>query len=108
MAAAANPSMMLQEIYIKNFVLIDELRMTFYQGLNVLTGETGAGKSIIIDALGLIIGGRINNDFIRDENQRAIIESVFSLDNNSGAKNFLQENHLLDESEDGEQLIISR
>lgn len=108
MAAAANSSMMLQEIYIKNFVLIDELRMTFYQGLNVLTGETGAGKSIIIDALSLIIGGRINNDFIRDENQKAIVEAVFSLDNNSGAKKFLQDNHLLDESDDGEQLIISR
>lgn len=99
---------MLQEIYIKNFVLIDELRMPFYQGLNVLTGETGAGKSIIIDALGLIIGGRINNDFIRDENQKAIVESVFSLENNPGAKNYLGQNQLFDDMDDNDQLIISR
>ncbi len=99
---------MLQEIYIKNFVLIDELRMDFYQGLNVLTGETGAGKSIIIDALGLIIGGRINNDFIRDESQKAIVEAVFSLQDNPGGQNFLRENQLLDSDENGSQLIISR
>ena len=48
---------MLQVIYINNFVLIDELRLELQPGLNVLTGETGAGKSIIIDALGLLIGG---------------------------------------------------
>ncbi len=99
---------MLQEIYIKNFVLIDELRMDFYQGLNVLTGETGAGKSIIIDALGLIIGGRINNDFIRDESQKAIVEAVFSLQDNPGGQNILRENQLLEENGNGSQLIISR
>ncbi|MBP8819235.1 MAG: AAA family ATPase, partial [Syntrophomonadaceae bacterium] len=54
---------MLQEIYISNFVLIDELRIEFSDGLNVLSGETGAGKSIIIDALGLIMGERVRNDW---------------------------------------------
>ena len=57
---------MLQEIYIKNFVLIDEVRIPFGEGLNVLTGETGAGKSIIIDALGLVLGERMKSDYIRD------------------------------------------
>ncbi|NLB52040.1 MAG: AAA family ATPase, partial [Syntrophomonadaceae bacterium] len=98
---------MLQEIYIKNFVLIDELRMEFYQGLNALTGETGAGKSIIIDALGLIVGGRINNDFIRDEKQKAIVEAVFSLENNPDAQAFLSEKNLLEE-DDENSLIICR
>ncbi|NLB88044.1 MAG: AAA family ATPase, partial [Syntrophomonadaceae bacterium] len=56
---------MLQEIYINNFVLIDELRMQFSNGLNVLTGETGAGKSIIIDALSLVVGDRLKTDLIR-------------------------------------------
>lgn len=97
---------MLQEIYIKNFVLIDELRMEFYHGLNVLTGETGAGKSIVIDALGLIIGGRINNDFIRDENQKAIVEAVFTLEDNLETQNYLRENRLLDEEDNN--LIICR
>ena len=62
---------------IKNFVLIDELRLEFDSGLNVLTGETGAGKSIIIDALGLVIGDRIQEDFLRDPNKKAMVEAVF-------------------------------
>lgn len=99
---------MLQEIYIKNFVLIDELRMEFFDGLNALTGETGAGKSIIIDALGLIIGGRINNDFIRSQSQKAIVEAVFTLENNPEMQDFLQKNRLLDEEDGDNRLIICR
>ena len=71
---------MLQEIYIRNFVLIDELRLEFCSGLNVLTGETGAGKSIIIDALGLIMGDRISSELVRNPAQRATAQAVFSLD----------------------------
>lgn len=99
---------MLQEIYIKNFVLIDELQMEFSPGLNALTGETGAGKSIIIDALGLVIGGRVNNDFIRDAQHKAIIEAVFTLDNNPELGTFLIKNELIEETDYPDNLIICR
>ncbi len=96
---------MLQEIYINNFVLIDELRLELMPGLNVLTGETGAGKSIIIDALGLVTGDRISNDFIKDSEYKAVVEAVFDVSGNDQARIFLQENGLLEE--DG-VLILSR
>jgi len=97
---------MLQEIYINNFVLIEEQRLDFTAGLNVLTGETGAGKSIIIDALGLLLGERTKNEYVRDENKKAIIEAVFDLQHCHEASVFLSDQDLLD----GEQsdLIISR
>lgn len=97
---------MLQEIYISNFVLIDELRIEFGAGLNVLSGETGAGKSIIIDALGLIMGERVKNDWIRDSSRKAIAEAVFVLPPTSEALLFLRDNSLVEEDED--TLIISR
>ncbi|KUG05004.1 dna repair protein recn [hydrocarbon metagenome] len=96
---------MLQEIYINNFVLIDELRLELLPGLNVLTGETGAGKSIIIDALGLVIGDRITNDFVKDNQHKAVVEAVFDVSCNNEARIFLQENGLL---EDDGLLILSR
>jgi DNA repair protein RecN (Recombination protein N) len=97
---------MLEEIYLNNFVLIDELRLEFDRGLNVLTGETGAGKSIIIDAVGLIIGERLKNDYLRDNSRKAVAEAVFNISKNQAASAFLMENALLDEEE--EQVIISR
>ncbi len=96
---------MLQEIYINNFVLIDEIRLEFEEGLNVLTGETGAGKSIIIDALGLIMGERIKNDFIKDSTQKAVAEAVFDVRDNSEARNFLLKNGLIEEES---TVIVSR
>ncbi len=96
---------MLQEIYINNFVLIDELRLELLPGLNVLTGETGAGKSIIIDALGLVIGDRVTNDFVKDSEYKAVVEAVFDVSSNNEVRVFLQENGLLEE--DG-LLILSR
>ena len=56
---------MIREIGIKNFVLIEELRLDFEQGLNVLTGETGAGKTIVLDALGLLLGDRFQSEQVR-------------------------------------------
>jgi len=99
---------MLQEIYISNFILIDELRMEFSMGLNILSGETGAGKSIIIDALGLLMGDRINSDFIRDEDRRALIEGVFDVSNNTDARIFLLEQGLAADADDLETIIVSR
>lgn len=70
---------MLKEIYIKNFALIEELRLDFKEGFIVFTGETGAGKSIIIKALSGLLGERLNVDDIREGEKESIIEGVFSL-----------------------------
>jgi len=70
---------MLKELKINNFAIIENLHVEFQPGLNVLTGETGAGKSIIIDALNLILGGRADSDFIRTGETSATVESVFEI-----------------------------
>ncbi len=70
---------MLKELRINNFAIIDNLRVEFQAGLTALTGETGAGKSIIIDALNLILGGRADSDFIRTGETSATVESVFEI-----------------------------
>ena len=70
---------MLIELNIADFAIIDKLGLTFNQGFNVLTGETGAGKSIIIDAVSMLLGGRADTNFIRAEADRARVEGVFRL-----------------------------
>ena len=70
---------MLIELAIQNFALIDGLRLELGAGLNVLTGETGAGKSIIIDAVNLVLGGRASVEVIRDPADKARIEGIFAL-----------------------------
>ncbi|MDN3426785.1 DNA repair protein RecN [Microbacterium sp. APC 3898] len=71
---------MLRELDIRNFAIIDALTVSFSEGLTVLTGETGAGKSIIIDAVHLLAGGRGSQEFIRHGAKKAEIEGLFSLD----------------------------
>ncbi|GED66546.1 DNA repair protein RecN [Brevibacillus reuszeri] len=70
---------MLVELSIRNFAIIKEVTVSFQKGLNILTGETGAGKSIIIDALGLLLGGRASADFVRYGEARAEVEGLFEL-----------------------------
>src|SRR5215472_11004126 len=70
---------MLVELSIQNIAIIDRLRLAFEPGLNALTGETGAGKSIIIDALGAVLGGRVATDLLRTGADRARVEAVFDL-----------------------------
>lgn len=71
---------MLAELSIRNFAIIDVLSISFKKGLTVLTGETGAGKSIIIDAIGLLIGGRGSSEFVRYGTPKAEIEGLFLVD----------------------------
>ncbi|MEH7095143.1 DNA repair protein RecN [Neobacillus vireti] len=71
---------MLAELSIKNFAIIENLSISFEKGLTVLTGETGAGKSIIIDAIHLIVGGRGSAEFVRHGEERAVIEGLFQID----------------------------
>ncbi len=70
---------MIKEIRIRNFAIIENLAVNFEKGLNVLTGETGAGKSIIIDALNLLLGGRADTDSIRSGESTAFVEAVFEV-----------------------------
>lgn len=70
---------MLLELFIRDFAIIDSLRIVFGAGLNIFTGETGAGKSIIMDALGLILGERASNDLIREGSEEAQVEALFDL-----------------------------
>ncbi|RMH00469.1 MAG: DNA repair protein RecN [Chloroflexi bacterium] len=71
---------MLSELYIRNFAIIDELRVRLHPGFNVLTGETGAGKSIILDAVMLVLGGRADTTMVRAGCEEAYVEAVFLLD----------------------------
>jgi DNA repair protein RecN (Recombination protein N) len=70
---------MMTDLIIKNFAIIDHLHVTFEQGFTVLTGETGAGKSIIIDAVNLLLGGRARGEVIRTDAESASVEAVFAL-----------------------------
>lgn len=99
---------MLSELSIFNFALIDSLNIEFNKGLNILTGETGAGKSIIIDALGLVLGQRANRENIRQGKDRMIVEALFDISpkNKKQVNNFL-ENRGIDIEEDY-TIIMSR
>ena len=70
---------MLKELGITNFAIIDRLTLAFHEGLNVISGETGAGKSILIGALGLLLGDRASADLIRSEEDSAVVEAVFDI-----------------------------
>ncbi|MEF3274485.1 MAG: DNA repair protein RecN [Chloroflexus sp.] len=97
---------MLIELQIQDFAIIDRLHLRFDQGFNVLTGETGAGKSIIIDALGTLRGERADPTFVRAGCARARIEGIFSLDDCPQIIPLLTELDLLDEGDD--QVILAR
>lgn len=71
---------MLQELSIDNFAIIPHLQIDFNQGMTVLSGETGAGKSIIIDAVGLLAGGRGSQEFIRTGSPKAVLQAAFVID----------------------------
>ena len=72
---------MLVELNIKNFALIQELSVEFGAGFNILSGETGAGKSILIDTIDYVLGGKFSKDQIRYGEDKTIVEAVFSIEN---------------------------
>ena len=98
---------MLAEIDITNFAIIEHLHLQFHRGFNVMTGETGAGKSIIIDAVGMLLGGRAQSEFVRADTDKARVEGTFAL-SNSARGNIVP---ILDEigiEHEDEALIITR
>ena len=95
---------MLLEISIKNFAIIEEVSLHFDQGMTILTGETGAGKSIIIDAMNMMLGSRATTEVIRHGASKAEIEGLFSLENSRSLKPIFEEQGL----ELTDELIIRR
>src|SRR6266550_2059453 len=81
---------MLTLLNISNIALIDDLRVEFEPGLNLLTGETGSGKSIIVDALGVLIGGRFGSELLKSGAERAFIEGLFLVNANSELRSILE------------------
>ena len=72
---------MLQNLHVKNLALITETEVEFKEGLNILTGETGAGKSIIIGSVALALGEKVPKELLRDNEETALVELVFSVEN---------------------------
>jgi DNA repair protein RecN (Recombination protein N) len=101
-------SPVLVELRLENYAVIDNAVVEFASGLNLLTGETGAGKSILIDALALLLGEKASSEVIRSGAERAVVSAVFECDQASGdAIDKVLEHNGLDESEDG-SLIVRR
>ena len=95
---------MLLEISIKNFAIIESISLNFEQGMTVLTGETGAGKSIIIDAMNMMLGARATTEVIRHGAPKAEIEGLFSIENNRVLEEIFDEQGL----ELSDEIIIRR
>ncbi|AEJ23189.1 DNA repair protein [Weissella koreensis KACC 15510] len=96
---------MLQELSIKDFAIIPTLDLSFENGMTVLTGETGAGKSIIIDAVGLLAGGRSSVEYIREGTKKATLQGLFSVETNANVLPALEEYGI---ELDDNQVLISR
>jgi DNA repair protein RecN (Recombination protein N) len=96
---------MLVELAVENYAVIEKVRVRFHPGLNLLTGETGSGKSIVVDALALLLGGRASAEMVRSGAERARVSGIFELAREKGLQALLSEAGI--ETEDGE-LIVER
>jgi DNA repair protein RecN (Recombination protein N) len=94
---------MLVELVVENFAVVEKLRLRLYPGLNVLTGETGSGKSLVVGALGLLFGGRASSESIRTGAGRACVSGIFALPSDPALAGLLNQAGV--EAEDGELLI---
>ncbi len=95
---------MLKKLHIQNYAIIDELQVDFVNSLNIITGETGAGKSILMGALSLILGERADSSVLQQKEKKCIVEGFFKVDERTMVKAFLKENDLDTEDE----LVIRR
>ena len=95
---------MLENLHVKNLALIEEEDITFLDGLHILSGETGAGKSIILGALGLALGGKVSKDMLRDPGKEALVEAVFRITRDSQRKQLAE----LDIEPYDDEVILSR
>ncbi len=90
---------MLQKLKILNYAIIDELVINFSEKLNIITGETGAGKSILMGALDLVLGKRADTAVLKDKAKKCIVEATFHLKNNAAIKDFFEANDLDNETD---------
>jgi DNA repair protein RecN (Recombination protein N) len=93
----------LLELVVENYAVVERLRVRFHAGLNLLTGETGSGKSIIVDAVGLLLGGRASAETVRTSQDRARVAGIFDVRDHAPIRRLLEPAGL--EAEDGELLI---
>jgi len=96
---------MLRFLSVENFALIDHLEVEFTQGLNLITGETGSGKSILVEAVGLLVGERASQEMVRQGCTQARLEGIFTLSEEHPARRYLLEAGIPLESE---EIIIRR
>ena len=94
---------MLQELVVENYAVVERLRIHFHSGLNLLTGETGSGKSIVVDALGLLLGSRASADMVRTGESRARVAGIFDVRDHTAIRRLLEPSGL--EIEEGELLV---
>jgi DNA repair protein RecN (Recombination protein N) len=99
---------MLKELQVKNFAIIDDVRIRFQKGLNVLTGETGAGKTLIIEAINLLIGERSDIDLIRDGEDRLMVQGYFDFRRSILASNFLLSEKFIENEKECDDVVITR
>ena len=95
---------MLLQLTINNFALIEKASLDFKEGFTILSGETGAGKSILIDAINYVQGSKFNKDLIRTGEEKTFVEAIFSIDDNERLKEILDDLEI----EYDDTLIISR
>ena len=91
------------DLVVENYAVVERVRVRFHAGLNLLTGETGSGESIVVDALGLVLGGRASADMVRSDTDRARISAIFEAPQQPACRNLLEDAGVL--VEDGELLI---
>jgi DNA repair protein RecN (Recombination protein N) len=99
---------MLKELQVKNFAIIEDARIKFQKGLNVLTGETGAGKTLIIEAINLLIGERADIDLIRDGEDRLLVQGYFDFSKSISSVNFLMSEKLIENEKESNDIVITR
>src|SRR5258707_15616042 len=96
---------MLLELVVENYAVVERLRVHFHSGLNLLTGETGSGKSIVVDALGLLLGGRASAEMVRTGETRARVSGIFTAPALAETVAVLKEAGI---ELDGDELIVER
>ncbi|HSK13847.1 MAG TPA: AAA family ATPase, partial [Phnomibacter sp.] len=95
---------MLQRLHIRNYAIIDDLEITFDRGFNIITGETGAGKSILMGALGLVLGNRADTSVLFDAGEKCFVEAIFYTGQNKTLSDLLGALDL----DDDDSLILRR
>src|SRR3954466_8213116 len=98
---------MLRKLHIQNYAIIDEIDIDFSNTLNVITGETGAGKSILMGALSLILGERADTSVLLNREKKCIVEGSFSAENKSDLKQLLKQNDI-EGDDDYSEIVIRR